>query len=319
MTADLSPLALAVGHAGDEVAGTGVTVIRGTTGAFRASATVLGRATGTRELAVLTPHHLVNRVDGIVLTGGSAYGLGCVNGVMRWMEERGRGFPVRGGVVPIVPAAVIFDLAPIGRFDLRPTEEMAYLACEQARSTGFGEGTVGAGTGATVGKAVGADHAMKGGFGCAVEEEGALVVAAMAVVNAFGDVVDGDGRIIAGARAFGGGFADAERSIRALPLPVALPFLQQTTLAVIATNALLDRSQLAQLSSASSAALYRRIRPVNTTFDGDVVFAIGPLEGEPAPPPKVEVLAVHALEQAIERAVRLAHTLGDIPGLADRH
>lgn len=316
MTADLSPLGIAVGHASDFEGGTGVTVVRGTIAPFRCGVTVLGRATGTRELDVVGGRHLVDRVDALVLTGGSAYGLGCADGVMRWMEERARGFAVTGGIVPIVPAAVIFDLAPIGRFDARPTPVMAYAACDQARSSRYEEGSVGAGTGATVGKATGLDRCMKGGFGCAAAQADGVHVAAMTVVNALGDVRDADNRIIAGARDPHGGFADAAQALRALPLPAAPP-LQQTTLAVIATNAHLDRIQLAQLASAASAALYRRITPAGTSFDGDIIFAIAPEQGVRAAALQVEALAVQALERAIERAVRLARTLGGVPGLGN--
>ena len=152
---DFGPLGIAVGHATDEVGATGCTVVRGISGPLRGTAAVIGRATGTRDLLPLTMHHLVDRIDAILLTGGSAYGMDAAAGVMRWMEERGRGFPVGDGVVPIVPAAVVFDLRPLGSFAARPTPEMAYAACESARSAGVPEGSVGAGTGTTVGKAAG--------------------------------------------------------------------------------------------------------------------------------------------------------------------
>lgn len=318
---DLAPVGLAVGHATDAEGATGCTVVRGIDGALRGAAAVVGRATGTRELAAAAPQHLVDRVDAIFLTGGSAYGLDATAGVMRWMEEHGRGFPVGPGRVPIVPAAVLFDLAPLGRFDVRPTPAMAYAACEGALPRGFAEGSVGAGTGATVGKVLGPEHAMKGGFGAALARAGGLVVAAMAAVNALGDVRDGEGRIIAGARGADGGFADARR---VLASPAALAgssfaalAMQNTTLCVVATNALLPRVELQQLARAASAALYRRITPTGTSFDGDVVFALGPTAGESAPLLAVEALATDALERAIERAVRLARGRDGVPGLAD--
>jgi L-aminopeptidase/D-esterase-like protein len=236
------------------------------------------------------------------------------------LEERGRGFPVTGGVVPIVPAAVIFDLAPLGAFDARPTAEMAYEACERAATTRVEEGSVGAGTGATVGKAAGVSRAMKGGFGCAVLAAGQLTVGALAVVNALGDVRDANGRIIAGARAEGGGFVDLERAIAdgsATRARFGEPPAGNTTLALVATSAALSRVELQQLARAAGAALARRITPVGTSFDGDVIFATAPLEGPSAPPLQVEVLAVQALEQAIERAVKLARGRDGIPGLAD--
>ncbi|HVZ77708.1 MAG TPA: P1 family peptidase, partial [Gemmatimonadaceae bacterium] len=197
MTADLSRVGLAVGHATDVEGGTGLTVIRGVDRSWLGAVEVMGRATGSRELDVLAPHALAGRVDAILLTGGSAYGLDAAAGVMRWMEEQHRGFPIAGGVVPIVPAAVLFDLGPIGRFDARPTAEMAYRATESARTRDIAEGSIGAGTGATVGKAAGLARAMKGGIGCVELTVGDVCVAAVAAVNAFGDVRDSGGRIIA--------------------------------------------------------------------------------------------------------------------------
>ena len=312
---------MAIGHASDQVGATGVTIVRGIEGPFRAGAAVLGRATGTRELDALSPRHLVDRVDAIVLTGGSAFGLDTAGGVMRWMEERGRGFPVGVAVVPIVPAAVVFDLAPCGSPTARPTQAMAYEACERARSSEVEEGSVGAGTGTTVGKAAGPERAMKGGIGLAVETAGALHIGALAVVNALGDVRDAAGRIIAGARTDGGGFVDLSRSLVMGTLPPSARFgataLHNTTLAVVMTNAALSREELAQLAAASSVALGRRITPVGTSFDGDVVFAAGPIRGVQAPMLQVEAMAVAALESAIERAVRFARGRDGIPGLAD--
>src|SRR5829696_8162123 len=163
---------LVVGHATDVAGATGCTVVRGDPAPFRCGVAIVGRATGTRELALLDPGHLVDRVDAILLAGGSAYGLDAAAGVMRWMEERGRGFDVGAGVVPIVRAAVLFDLLPLGRFDARPTPQMAYAACEAARPSGIAEGSVGAGTGTTIGKGAGRDHAMKGGLGLGLARDG---------------------------------------------------------------------------------------------------------------------------------------------------
>ena len=312
---------MAVGHASDDIGATGVTVVRGIDAPFRAGVALLGRATGTRELDALSPRHLVDRVDAIVLTGGSAFGLDAAGGVMRWMEERGRGFPVGVGVVPIVPAAVVFDLVPCGSPTARPTALMAYEACERAEPNGVGEGSVGAGTGTTVGKAAGVERAMKGGVGITVESAGELQVAAVAVVNALGDVRDGNGRIIAGARGEKGQFVDLSRSLAVGSLPAESRFatraLHNTTLAVVMTNASMSREELAQLAGASSVALGRRITPVGTSYDGDVVFATAPLQGLGATPLQVEVLAVAALEGAVERAVRMARGRDGIPGLAD--
>ncbi|MHB1222899.1 MAG: P1 family peptidase [Gemmatimonadaceae bacterium] len=336
----LAAFGLAVGHASDEDGGTGLTVVRGIDGPFRAAAAVVGRATGTRELDTLHPAHLVDRVDAILLTGGSAFGLDAAGGVMRWCESRGRGFAVGVGVVPIVPAAVIFDLAPIGRPDRRPTAGMAYEAADGATPGPVAEGSVGAGTGATVGKGLGPAGAMKGGVGCAVagDPDAGLAVAALVVVNAFGDVRDSAGRIIAGARSPDGGWADTAAVVRAAGATSRFGLAgHNTTLAVVAVNAPLSRLRLAQLATAATAAFYRRITPAGTTVDGDVLFAVSPLDppaAGAAPLPgdglavgrlpedplalaAAEGLAVEALERAIERAVRLARGRDGIPGLAD--
>jgi L-aminopeptidase/D-esterase-like protein len=314
----LDGFGLAIGHATDESGGTGCTVVRGTEAPLRASAFVLGRATGTRELALLAPEAMVDRVAAILLSGGSAYGLDAAAGVMRWMEEHERGFPIGGGVVPIVPAAVVFDLAPLGRFDARPTAEMAYAACASATSSHVAEGSVGAGTGCTVGKALGFTRAMKGGVGIAVtgpEREGGVAAAAVAVVNAFGHVRAADGSILAGARLPDGGYADTERLLmHANPAELAAA---NTTLAVVALNVALSKVELFQVARAASAALHRRLGPAGTSFDGDVVFAVSPMTGAHAPLPQAEAFATAALERAIERAVRMARGRDGVPGLAD--
>lgn len=312
--ADFSALGVLVGHATDEAGGTGLTVIRPAGDPFRGAVAAIGRATGTRELNALDPGALAGRVDALLLTGGSAYGLDAAAGVMRWNEERRRGFAIGPVVVPIVPAAVIFDLGPCGRVDARPTADMAYDACERASATGIAEGSVGAGTGATVGKAGGLEGAMKGGFGCAVAAAGDDIVGAVAVVNAFGDVRDGHGRIIAGARR-SGRFADSSRLV--LDGGDASVALRNTTLACVICRVPLGRVALGAVARAATAALYHRITPVATRFDGDTVFALCP-DGPEAPgSPRVEQLAVDALEVAIERAVRLARGRDGIPGLAD--
>jgi L-aminopeptidase/D-esterase-like protein len=314
---DFSALGIVVGHATDVEGATGLTVVRGIDAPFRASAVLLGRATGTRELDALSPRHLVDRVDAVVLTGGSAFGLDATAGVMRWMEERGRGFPVGEGVVPIVPAAVVFDLAPLGRFGARPTPAMGHEAADRATPLVV-EGSIGAGTGTTVGKAAGLAGAMKGGVGAAVASAAGVTVGALAVVNAFGDVRDAAGRIIAGARR-DGRFADSVRVIRdeETTQRFGQRAMQNTTLAVVVAGAPLDRVELQQLAGAASAALFRRITPTGTAVDGDVIFALAPLGGSRVPSLRVEVLAVAALEEAIERAVRTAHGRDGIPGLAD--
>lgn len=318
MTFSLERFDLAVGHATDGAGGTGCSVVRGVRGPHRAACAVIGRATGSRELALLEPGHLVERVDAILLSGGSAYGLDAAAGVMRWMETRGRGFAVGAGVVPIVPAAVLFDLGPCGRFDARPTAAMAEAACEAATASGIAEGSVGAGTGLTVGKILGKSGAMKGGFGVAVRESSGCAAAAMVAVNAFGDVRDGTGRIIAGARR-DGAFVDTAQLLAGGGPELAFggAAAPNTTLAVIALDAAFSRVELQQVARAATAAYHRRITPAGSSFDGDIVFALAPMDGPRAPLAQAEMLAVAALEEAIERAVRLARGRDGIPGLAD--
>ncbi len=347
---DLAPFGLALGHATDAEGATGCTVVRAAGRALRAAHALAGRASASRELAVASPDHLVGLADAVLLTGGSAYGLDAAAGVMRWMEERGRGFAVGtpvaaagaadgaggGGVVPLVPAAALFDLLPLGRFDRRPTPAMAYEACERAAALVTEQGSVGAGAGLTVGKALGRAGAMKGGVGAADAWEGApgaagaVGVAAVAAVNAYGDVRDAAGAVLAGARRPDGSFAAAappdalppnNEMANGPPPGAAAPF-GNTTLCVVAASRPLDRVSLAQLARAAAAALHRRITPCGTTFDGDVIFALCPDDPPPAADPpadrlRLEVLAVRALEAAIERAVRHAVGRDGVPGLAD--
>jgi len=328
MTANAMPwkeLGLAIGHATDSAGATGCTVIRGIDNSFRCAAHLLGRASGTRELATCDPEHLVDRTDAVMLTGGSAYGLDAAAGVMRWMEERGRGHSIGTGVVPIVPAATIFDLAPLGQFSARPTAQMAYDACEHASSTAVAEGSIGAGTGATVGKIGGPQFAMKGGVGCGTATNGSIVAAAIVVTNALGDVRNGSGVIIAGTRAADGTMADGERLLRSASRAGApsrssadaASVRGNTTIAFVAVNASLTKVQLGQLAAATSAAFYRRITPCGTSFDGDVIFAACLPAGADAPMPVIEALAVAAMEEAIERSVRLAVGRDGIPGLGE--
>jgi L-aminopeptidase/D-esterase-like protein len=326
-SADASLAGICIGHSTDVRGATGVTVIRRHDGPMRCGVAVFGRATGSRELLAASADHLVDgRIDAIMLTGGSAYGLDAAAGVMRWMEEQGRGFSVGAGVVPIVPAAVVFDLTPLGTFDARPTPQMAYDACASAESSGIAEGAVGAGTGTTVGKLLGFATCMKGGVGIATETAAAsaVTVVAVAVVNALGDVRDGAGGIIAGARRADGSFADTEHVLRAGRTDTAgdQPLqMTNTTLAVVAVSRPLSASALTQLARAAGAALFRRITPCGTSSDGDVVFAVSPVDGDPLAQESLvnEALATSALEHAIERAVRFARGRDGIPGLADAH
>jgi len=307
---------LLVGHATDAPGATGCTVVLASPDGMPCTAFVRGRATGSRELDACRPEALAGRVDAIVLTGGSAYGLAAADGVMRWLEARGRGFRVGGGVVPIVPAAVVFDLLPLGRFDARPTAETGVACCEAAGAV-VAEGSVGAGTGATVGKALGLEWAMKGGVGSWSVRAGDVVVGALAVVNAFGDVLDGSGRVLAGARRAGGGFAGSAEHLAGGGVPGgALRAAHHTTLVVVATNVALDRVALGGVARAGGDALARRVVPSGTALDGDVVFACS-AGAVTAPAVQIEQLARAATETAVERAVRAARGRDGVPGLAD--
>jgi L-aminopeptidase/D-esterase-like protein len=310
---------LRIGHVTDPAARTGCTVLLGP---FRAAVEVSGMATGTRELEVLSPLQLAPRADAILLSGGSAFGLAAADGVVRWIAERGGGFDTGSARVPIVPAAVLYDLG-VGSADIRPDAAMGYAACAAAAARPPAEGAVGAGTGATVGKALGFDAASRGGFGCSNVEVAGFVLTAVAAVNAFGDVLGADGAVVAGARSGNGGFARAAAVLRrsetldwgAVPngrtrgadagdAPVTGV---NTTLAAIVTDAPLDRVALRALARMAGTALARRIEPVHTPFDGDVVFAAS-LAPEPRVAPPMTLLALgaaaaYALGDAIERAV----------------
>ncbi|HEV8265145.1 MAG TPA: P1 family peptidase [Gemmatimonadales bacterium] len=297
---------ITVGHATVPAHATGCTVVLGPPAGLRAAATVRGRATGTREIDALDPRHLVDRVDAILLAGGSAYGLGAADGVMRWLRERGRGLPVGpAGTVPIVPTAVIFDLGNAGKPVGWPGPDDAYRACEAA-GTDIAEGSVGVGTGATVGKAAGLDKMMKAGVGTWAAAAGKVVVGVLVVVNAVGDVRNGRGEIVAGARGPDGRFLDSLRYLSDGGAPFGDPdrLARNTTLAVVATNAILDRLQLQALAQAGSDSLARRITPYGTLYDGDVVFALSTAQVPAASPLQVEALAALAIPEAVERAVR---------------
>lgn len=299
---------LLVGHAQDDDARTGCTVLLGP---FRAACDIRGLATGTRELDALSTLHIVPRVDAILLTGGSAYGLGAADGVVSWLREHGRGFDVGIGIVPIVPAAVIFDLG-VGRADRWPDPDMGRAACDAA-GMDVAEGAVGAGTGATVGKLLGPGSAVAGGVGTWSAAAGPYTVGALAVVNALGDVRGDGGEIVAGARDEAGAFADGAARLRELwpeagPAAWAAPKPgTNTTLAAVATDAPLDRPSLEKLGRIAGGALVRRVTPANTPFDGDVTFALSTADPEqPLPAHQLMalgVVATHVLERAIERAV----------------
>ena len=302
-----------VGHVSDYEALTGCTVILCDGGAV-GGVDVRGSATGSEELDVLSPGHVDPRVDAIVLAGGSAYGLEAASGVRRFLGAHGVGVKVGPHVVPIVPAAILFDLG-IGKGTVHPTREMGEAAAAAATADAVQEGAVGAGTGATVGKLFGMKQAMKSGIGSAVVEAAGVRVAGLVALNAFGDVRDPDtGKLIAGARKAAGGreLADTEREMKR---GARGGFIRHnTTLAVVATNARLTKVGVTNLAQLASLGMARTIHPVNTMFDGDIVFGLSKGETE-ADINTLGVLAAEAVAQAVVRAVKQAPTLGGIPGL----
>jgi L-aminopeptidase/D-esterase-like protein len=304
-----------VGHASDFDALTGCTVILCDGGAV-GGVDIRGAATGTEEIDVLRPAHITDRVHAVVLAGGSAFGLEAVSGVRRYLEHRGIGFPTSAAVVPIVPGAILYDLA-IGKPNVRPTREMGEAAAAAATGDAVKQGAVGAGTGATVGKIFGMQQAMKGGIGSAtVKLTETVRVAALVAVNAFGDVRDpATGKLIAGARRapnsleLAGTEAEMKRGARG-------GFgRQNTTLAVVATNAKLSKVGASRLAQMANLGMARTIFPVHTAFDGDLCFTLS-LGNETADLNALGVAAAEAVALAIVQAVKTAPTLGGVPGLA---
>jgi L-aminopeptidase/D-esterase-like protein len=278
-----------VGHRSDHTGRTGCTVVLAPPGTV-GSAEVRGGAPGTRETDLLRPGMLVEEVNAVLLTGGSAFGLAAADGVVRWLEERGVGFDAGVARVPIVPAAVIFDLG-VGDARARPTAGDGYAACEAA-SADVEEGAVGAGTGATVAKLHGPEHAVPGGVGSAALQEEGVTVGAIAIVNALGEIVDDDGTVIAGSTAGDDGGARP-------PSPSA----PNTTIAVVATDAKLGRERAHLLAIAAHDGLARAVKPAHTMWDGDTVFTLATGKVE-APQSLVERMAEEVLARAIRRGVR---------------
>jgi len=305
-----------VGHWTDAAAATGCTVVLCEGGAV-GGVDVRGGAPGTRETDLLRPGMLVDAVHGVLLTGGSAFGLDAAGGVMRWCEERGIGLGFGGARVPIVVGANLFDLN-LGRSDVRPDAASGYAAAAAATDGPVAAGCVGAGTGATVAKALGLDRAFKGGIGSASENLGGFVVAAIAVVNAAGEIVDsGDGSVIAAPRAADGSFIDTLAVLREGAAAEAMG-PESTTLAVVATDASLSKEQANRLATLAHDGFARAIRPVHTLSDGDVVFALATGAAGPPDPSglrAIEAFASRAVERAIVRAVLAATPLAGLPAV----
>ncbi|MDD4797336.1 MAG: P1 family peptidase [Eubacteriales bacterium] len=261
-----------VGHAQNQAARTGVTVVLCADGAV-AGVDVRGAAPGTRETDLLKSENTVQQVHGVALCGGSAFGLAAADGVMRYLEEQGAGFDVGVAKVPIVPAAVLFDLG-VGDAAVRPDAAMGYAACQSAADTPVPQGRVGAGCGATVGKVLGPRYAQNGGVGSAAMTVGSATVAALVAVNAVGDVVDyRTGDIVAGARAQDGSFIRIQNILATLGQNMAQNG-QNTTIGVVATDAKLTKPQANRLATAAQDGIAWAIRPSHTPMDGDTLFAL---------------------------------------------
>ena len=315
-----------VGQAQDEEALTGCTVVICRKGAV-AGVDVRGGAPGTRETDLLDPVNLVEKVHAILLAGGSAFGLDAASGVMRYLEENGIGFDTGAGKVPIVPAAILFDLN-LGRGDVRPDAEMGYRAAASASVYSPREGNVGAGTGASVGKVFGLKSAMKSGIGSASISVDGLIIGVIMALNAFGDVIDPqNGRIIAGARSTElgslkigqeGYFGDTLEIMKTSFGRTAPSFVTKanTVIGVVATNAKLTKAEATKVAQMAQDGIARTIRPAHTMLDGDTIFALATGEKN-ADLSMVGAFAAEVVTQAILRAVREAAPADDLPGLKE--
>jgi L-aminopeptidase/D-esterase-like protein len=308
-----------VGHVTDLDGLTGCTVVLCEKGAV-GGVDQRGGAPGTRETDLLRPMHLVQEVHAVLLAGGSAFGLAAADGVMRYLEERDAGFDARVAKVPIVPAAILFDL-DIGDPQARPDAGFGYAACLAASDEPVTEGNVGAGTGATAGKILGVGRAMKVGLGsAAVDLGGGLVVGALVAVNPLGDVVDPQsGAILAGARSLTSDEpADTLAVMRSMVGKAALSFASSNTvIGVVATNARLNKEQVNKVAQMAQDGIARAVRPAHTLFDGDTLFALS-VGKKRADVNLIGAYAAEVVAEAIARAARAAEGVGGLPAWRDR-
>ena len=303
-----------VGHATDREGLTGCTAVLFEEPAV-VGVDVRGSSPGTRETDRLSPTGTVRRTHALLLTGGSAFGLAAVEGVVSFLEERDVGLDVGVARIPLVSAAVLFDLV-VGSPAARPDLEMGYEAATSAKNGDFAQGSVGAGTGATVGKVLGMERAMKGGIGSAsVGLDGGLVVGALAAVNAFGGVRDPDsGKVLAGPRTDDGTLGD---TVELLPeAATRMRWGEDTTLGIVATNADLSKTQASKVAQMAHDGLARAVEPVHTTVDGDVVFAAS-VGGVDAPTDVVGAWGARVMQEAILRAIRRAEGVPSIPSVSE--
>lgn len=289
-----------VGHYTDEVNVTGCTVILASEGAV-CGVDVRGSAPGTRETDLLKSENLVDQVHAIVLSGGSAFGLGCAGGVMEYLRDKGAGLDTGFAKVPIVPAAVLYDLG-VGNSQAYPTRGNGYSACKSAVTENLKQGRVGAGTGATIGKALGPQYAQQGGIGtCSIKLENGVIIAAITAVNALGDIVNSSGEIIAGA--YNNGFMDICSSSLGKKKLHGIKGAN-TTIGVLATNAKLTKVQANKLASVCHDGLAISIRPSHTMYDGDTYFAMSTNQKE-MDFTRLCTVAVGCVSKSIENAVRV--------------
>lgn len=305
-----------VGHFTDTRRPTGCTVVMAREGAV-AGVDVRGAAPGTRETDLLHPSNLVDKVHAIMLAGGSAWGLEAATGAVRWLEERGVGLDVAVGRLPIVPAAVLFDLL-VGDMRIRPDAAAGYAACAAASGADPAEGNVGAGTGAVVGKVFGIQHAMKGGVGTASVTVDGVTVGALIACNALGDVIDPDtAQVMAGARTDDGrALRDTRRALLRGQPPQPLLAGTNTTIGVVATDAILTKVQAHRLAIAAHDGLARSINPVHTMSDGDTLFSLGTgRAGKSLGMMVLATMAAEATARATVRAVQAARSVTTAEGL----
>jgi L-aminopeptidase/D-esterase-like protein len=315
------PDGFCAGHWTDADAATGCTVILAPEGGAVASGEVRGGGPGTRETDRLSPLVSATHAHAVLLTGGSAFGLAAADGVVRWLEQRGRGHWTAAGVVPLVPSAVIYDLAT-GEPSRRPGPNDGYAACEAAGPV-IALGSVGAGTGAAVGKLFGRERAVKSGVGLALQElpQGPRM-AALAVVNAFGDVLGDEGQVLAGARGEDGAFVRATAFIRTHELRLPPRDAQEeladsTTLVCLLTDAALTKAECAIVSKMAHAGMARAVDPVHSAFDGDTVFILASATAAPVDANLAGVTAAALTAEAIRDGCRQATGLAGIPALRD--
>jgi len=308
-----------IGNASNIEGKTGVTVVLVPSQGVAAGIHKGGSAPSTRQADSLEPLHIVERVHAVCLCGGSAFGLDAAGGVLRYLESHGVGFHYGSMTIPIVPCAALFDLN-FGSAVLRPDAPLAIKACESSSDGPVEQGSVGAGTGATVGKLYGVEQAMKGGLGtCSLKSRGNLIVGALVVVNAYGDITDPSGDLLAGARTSPSGLelADAARLLQTGKAESRKISVENTTLAIVAVNARLDKIMAGRVAAQSTSGLGRVIKPFHSHVDGDLTIVLS-LGEESADPNTIALMASEALQGAVINAITEADGFGIVPAFKDR-